>query len=538
MKKNKFTKALLSALFCITILWICQTVLYAAQGSDFKDNKLFLQNYISKDDKLYIFLANLSDKIPSAEDFQVQLGNKELNITNIGQAKDLPVTYYCLIDVSRSLKDEQIEMEKKALTALCNRMSEEDRMVLCRVGTDIESPAYLQNKDEILKQINALKVTKGDTNLYKAIVEAVGDLNSNQEATFRKCLVILSDGKDNQEKGRLKEEADKAIITSRIPVFTYTLMSKDHASSKKWQKFHKLLASFANESAGGVAYNPALDGTDWETIGAAVADEMANDILILLDIKGFKKDKDEWTLTVSEQMEDGKTFGDSMTVFSRNLDISETTEATTEKHDDPVPPIPPDPKPGPMDKLKDFVMKNKALAGLLLLLLIGLLVILFMIIKKIAGSGKQDIEEQSDPVQGDDDSDDDFDKEKDITRFEDDVTIEEEVIVLPQNNEAQLQLEFVAIGYPDIRFVLSAEKEVALTLGRDNRSNLILNPQDRKLSGVNSRIFYSQGYIRVWDMDSLNGTSINGVPIAKGKSMILKSGDILRVGSYSYRVKY
>ena len=98
------------------------------------------------------------------------------------------------------------------------------------------------------------------------------------------------------------------------------------------------------------------------------------------------------------------------------------------------------------------------------------------------------------------------------------------------------EVKFIAVGYENLVFVLHIPLEQTLTLGRNSKADLVLNPEDRRLSSVHCRVRCMQGVMNVWDADSQNGTFVNGVPIKQIGMATLQNGDLLRVGGYEYRV--
>jgi len=75
------------------------------------------------------------------------------------------------------------------------------------------------------------------------------------------------------------------------------------------------------------------------------------------------------------------------------------------------------------------------------------------------------------------------------------------------------------------------------TVGRDQRASTVLGG-DVKLSGIHCELLWNGKNLFVQDLNSTNGTFINGVPI-KGKSwMPLEDGATVRIGAYEYRAKY
>lgn len=65
------------------------------------------------------------------------------------------------------------------------------------------------------------------------------------------------------------------------------------------------------------------------------------------------------------------------------------------------------------------------------------------------------------------------------------------------------------------------------SIGRSPSSDLRLD--DRSISRQHAAIYYLRDTFYLEDFDSLNGTSVNGVPV-KGRRVVINSGDEIRVG--------
>ena len=75
--------------------------------------------------------------------------------------------------------------------------------------------------------------------------------------------------------------------------------------------------------------------------------------------------------------------------------------------------------------------------------------------------------------------------------------------------------------------VSDAERHV----GRDGSNDIVL--KDDRVSGLHMKILYREGEYQVEDLDSTNGTYVNGERI-KG-SVTLKNEDLLKVGSTIFK---
>ena len=74
--------------------------------------------------------------------------------------------------------------------------------------------------------------------------------------------------------------------------------------------------------------------------------------------------------------------------------------------------------------------------------------------------------------------------------------------------------------------------KVPLAIGRASEADIVL--ADVRASRLHCRVFYEEGIHYVEDLNSKNGTSINGHAITKS---VVKSGDVLKVGSTLIKFK-
>ena len=105
-----------------------------------------------------------------------------------------------------------------------------------------------------------------------------------------------------------------------------------------------------------------------------------------------------------------------------------------------------------------------------------------------------------------------------------------------RKKQPDLYVWFAAIGYKDIRFRLELEENVAVTVGRTDRAQRILNGTDRELAEVHCKIRYQNGRLQIWDAGTRNGTYVNGVRLEPSKGHYVENNGKIRMGSYEYRI--
>lgn len=518
----------------------------AEEIAQFIDNADFLQDYESGENQLLVYMKNVSGDSLTIDKVSAELGDVKLQVLGLTTAREVPVTYYCIVDVSGSISDEQIGMGKKVLNSICDGMQTGDQMVVAAMGNQTNASRYLTDQAEIRQAIEALAVTKDDTNLYKAIADGIRLLWRSNEANKRKCLVVISDGKDEQMNGQTRRDADREITDSRIPVYTVALNTADHGMKSKWTEYAKQLGSFARESVGGEHYS--MSERDPVEAGSDIVSSMKNVLILTLKLTDSLPRKEELLLKVNIDGVHSDTFGDTIKVYAGNLDIvseeaaldstgtvANSNESVTDTvtigttQDDPVKPDPPDPDYLPW--------------------IIGAIFLILLVAGLVMAVKNKDEQERKSDDEGNNEVDSVF--ENDITENPGIIDYAESLSSRDDNTNTSLsevaeaeskiqsrKLVLKAIGYPDIVVTLKVREGQVMTIGRDQSADFVINDEDRKLSRINSRILLRDDMLKVWDAGSRNGTSVNGVPIHGENAAFLRDGDTLRMGSFEYRVHF
>ena len=513
------------------------------EGSTFRDNSNFIQDYRPVPNGLLIYYA-AQGELPTSNAFSVRLGDKDLAVLDVGTTKDDPVTYYCLVDVSGSVTSVQLLCARQMLHSLCDSLRAGDQMVIATVGNERRASAYLRDPLIIHQKIDEIISTNEDTNLYRAITESLEELDTGRDATNRKCLVVFSDGIDDAtaEAGRTRQEAERKIEETRIPFYCMLPPSDKKDAGKT-------LGSFARLSAGGEAYYLAERILTEEEIGQAIAENMKGDLILSTDLTGYTPQSDEQLLTVGYTDKIGIFYGDSINVVSSNLLLGEAalddpgSSAALES---------PEPEEGSdsseeKEKYPKWLIPAIAGGGFALVILI---VILVNSKQQEEKKRKQKLEEQrrlreQQPWQREQQP---WQREQQPWQREQaQRSSRGETATVGRAEERDRLGQPIESGGKPVRFTTvgnqSFSTEVLLqegrkvTVGRNRKADVILNKDDTKLSGVHFGLLLENNTLRIWDMGSTNGTSVNGVPLV-GNSVQIRSGETVTAGSYQYRIQF
>ena len=553
VRDRKGWYAAVGILLAVTVIFSSVTYVRAA------DTNLFLQNYMTEEDKVIVYCANFTADKESGDtgQFTAMISGQECPVLEVStvEEKQEGITYYCLVDVSGSMHQEQMEQAKSVLAQICGSLGEKDNMVIGAIGTTLETTGFLTDKEKIMKVIDGLTGESDYTAIYDAVIDSISVLKSNHSCNRKKCLVLISDGYDETTLGTTQTEVTSAVTDSKIPVYTVAAMRQSPTAQQK--ESAENLGAFARQSVGGKDYPPigkeyssVAEEFDAEEAGRGIVEDMQNGVILTLDVSGIAAANDEVLLSVSLKT-DTATYSDTMYLYAADLKFSsgnegetETiTEQPTETEPQPEPTTEPGPQPEPAAKLSVYVMAAGAA-----LILIVLVIIIFVCRRNKAkkeaaeeaarkeeaeretaereGAVRKAQEEQEKEARKRKREEEKKAKAADMTQF---------CTPIPEKGP-YYEVKFTAINHEDVVFTLNVPEEKTVTIGRNKKADLVLNAEDKHLSSVQCKVCCMQNAMNVWDMNSQNGTFVNGVPIRQIGMATVQNNDVIRMGSYEYRV--
>ena len=164
------------------------------------------------------------------DDFDIKESKNPQHILEFTAETNLPLRLAILIDTSNSIRDRFRFQQEAATRFVDSVVRNEDKAMLVSFDTAAELVTDLTGNTEVLnKAIHDLR-PGGGTALYDAVFFACRDklMQDQPLYKFRRAMVILSDGEDNQSRYtrdqalEMAQKADVAIYTistniSRIP---------------------------------------------------------------------------------------------------------------------------------------------------------------------------------------------------------------------------------------------------------------------------------------------------------------------------------
>ncbi len=185
------------------------------------------------------------------EDFQVFENKKPQTILEFNSETDLPLRLAILIDTSNSIRDRFRFQQEAAINFINSVVRNQDKAIIVSFDTATELVADMTNDtNQLEKAVRGLR-PGGGTALYDAIYFACKDklMRDQPMYKFRRAMVILSDGDDNDSR----YSRDQALeMAQRADTVIYTISTNiSHIETEG----DKVMRYFAEET-GGASFFP------------------------------------------------------------------------------------------------------------------------------------------------------------------------------------------------------------------------------------------------------------------------------------------
>lgn len=219
------------------------------------------------------------------DDFQVFENKKTQPIVEFAAESDLPLRLAILIDTSNSIRD-RFHFQQEAATNFIDGTvrPEQDKAMLVSFDTSAELVDDLTNDIGQLERGIANLRPGGGTSLYDAIFFACRDklMQDQPLYKFRRAMVILSDGEDNQSRYTRDQALEMAL---KADVTIYTISTNiTHVETDG----DKVLRYFADET-GGLSFFP-FKASDLDQSFENIANELRHQYNIFYRPEPLKTD--------------------------------------------------------------------------------------------------------------------------------------------------------------------------------------------------------------------------------------------------------
>ena len=514
--------------------------------------KADMDQYDMENEVISVYVnCSRGDFQPTAEKSSLLAGKQRTKVSSIKNFHKTgqPVSYLLLADISGSMDQAKVDLAKSSMKQFVKNMGKKDTICVTTMGNDLKASGFLKDRQKLNAFIDRIQVTREDTNLYHSIQETLDMLKTDKAVNRKRCLVIFSDGADDQTVGITREEAEATVKESHIPVFTTALLKED--PDERQIENAKVLGSFARYSAGGRHFAPVLDGYGHVDVYHRIQKQIQNSFVITADLTDIVVGDE--TVYLEIHLSDGKKNVEAgMTVPAGKIakavkkekkanEVKEAKETNEEK-------APAGLEKQEMDMQKEPQEESRAgkksmwtiLAAVSAAVFLIVLALFFLYRKK--SRDREELRPQDDlpaeipagPVQSHGGAD--VSEQMTAPGMEEDAGPDRMVPMAEDLENGSVKKKKISLyqmgpGRDKKKYDLALKGEVKI--GRDKNCQLSM-PGDTALSGIHCSITTRNGGVFVRDQESTNGTFVNGVPIV-GEYQMHKD-DILLVGSYEYRV--
>lgn len=222
------------------------------------------------------------------DDFIVREGKNLQKILEFTAESDLPLRLAILLDCSNSIRDRFRFIQEAAIQFITSVMRPgQDKATVISFDTAPELQVDLtDNIEDLTNKIRELRAG-GGTALYDAIFYAARDklMQDQPRDKFRRAMIILSDGEDNQSR----YSRDQALeMAQKADVVIYTISTSAVQGGVSDTRGDKVLKYFSEET-GGATFFP-FRVTDLSQSFENIANELRHQYNILYRPEPLKTD--------------------------------------------------------------------------------------------------------------------------------------------------------------------------------------------------------------------------------------------------------
>ena len=435
------------------------------------------------------------------------------------------VGFIVLVDISKSLSPRHFELIKTALLQWNTRLHENDRMALIAFGTGVSLQHEFSSDPVLFNQaLENLVANDRETHLYDALARAlVLGQREDKAWPIRRAIVVLSDGKD-EGSGFTREDVMEHLALKPVPIYTLGFST---FTGEERARHLSLLKNFSSRSRG--LYFEVRD-EDFPQVYQKVHERIQTAYSLLARCENCIGDGQDYAVQLG--LKDGRRRlkDRAMVVLQASSAVNSETKALEEKSQ-------------PLTKRLKNLLWWFALAIVLIvaIVLLGFLFKHRQQLKSLPLPSVLDVKKPS-PVE--------------IALVSEATQVDEANASLPDEQVPEPSFPKVdapllaqlspRVNKPELQIYISPLARGAATigptpltptlvLGRNSTLSDCLKYDDN-VSGRHCEISTQAGRILIRDLNSRNGTWVNGIAIKN--EHFLENGDVVTIGATRLRINW
>lgn len=478
----------------------------------------FLNFYEIVDTDLLVY----GDELPEDGSLTVSIDSQLLSdaVLSTVRQEELPVTVYCLVDISTHLSKQQVQQREDILNIISSRMGEKDTMVITSVGSKVIEGAVLTGSDARTTAISTLGSEGYKADMYQAVVTAMTSLAQKTTYHANRCLLILSDGLLSNGS-TTRQQALDAIAATDIPV--YAVATTGETTDYSVRNASNILG-MAEASQNGVGIDLGAEKMYAAAGGQQIWERIQEGSVIKIDLNTVTATGNNAVLRAQYLLGDTRledTITLDLTMVEKPTESTEETgeTLTTEETLAAEETLAVEPIPEPEGN------NNLLLIGCVAGGVVLIAVVLAFLLKK-KGKQPEPVAENPPSVEAIPSTGDLDDQKK----------VEDYSKTAPAKSHGDVTIRLVVESHKNVSTSFPLQTNCARVLGRDDRADIILNAEDQQLSGRHCLVEWDGSYLYIQDMGSTNGTLLNGTPLKPDSWSRVNNNSTLSMGSFTYQV--
>lgn len=448
----------------------------------------------------------------SAEQLAATVGQTRADVKEIKRFDQSGegIGYIFLVDISRSISMGQFDQMKNAITLWIDKMRDNDRCAIISFGEKVTTVQdYTADKNALKNGIKTLTISDNRTQLHQGIAKAI-ELGHRTDTDLpnRRVIVMLSDGEDDFPGGMTSDEVLTSMKVDRVPLYAIGFLQK----GKQGDTNFKTLGVFSRTSGG-----EFFDGSSSELgkLYESIQQKVFKSFLVKLDAAKATADGKSYRLQL--------TFNSSGRSMTDGLDIRIKAIKGT-------PPEQTSPEPWYKARYKNIPVWGYASIGAFLLLIIA--IIIRMHLKKAARLRAE--EEQKIRLAEEEAAQKRAAEEATAREAEEKRKLDEQLTV-KRTTAPGIKMKLTVLDHSGDQRDYGISLSERAIIGRSTECDLPIR-NDEEISKRHCELTIEGGYVMISDLNSTNGTFVNGVPIKTGHR--LKSGDLVLLGRTELRITF
>jgi hypothetical protein len=491
---------LLSLLVVLALVLAFVPTAIAAQ-----DEQVNLEGSVVSGDVLQLVFYSSAAQTPSVENIAVEIEGKPVALKSVNPISyaDPGTSYIFLFDTNTAVTERALPDMKTIARTVIDKMGVQDHALIAPLGAEIDEKNFTDVSEKLSAQIDDLQAGKEPQDLYSSMYDALKLLSESSSLRARKCLVVIADGLDGQISGISEMELANLVEKAQIPVYVVALTYNTKTEARI--EAAKTVTSFARMSPGGLSILLTPGGAEDAASQILAQREKTYLAVVAADAARAATSAEQASVKLSMTTENG-VLSSTRTISLASLagvapSAQPTTEPTAGQTQQTPVPVSPTPAVNESFILPVLPLWTYITAGVVVLCVIALIVVLSVLKKRR------------------------MKKEGMVVRFDTDGG--------KQANADGPEICLIQLGEVE-QLCCEMHMPKRLVIGGDKKRAQIPLADNPTIAPAQCRLIWKNGSVWVEELSKHQRTELNGVPI--GQLTPVKTGDVLRLGSFEYRV--